>query len=99
MRAERRLVDLGVTRATCTPCEPLTRAGGGLPPSGVISGWAVLVTAALAGVAVGVVGWPAGSPAVATGLGACGVLALIFGAGVYIRYWRVRPGAEHKSPR
>lgn len=60
----------------------------------------VLVTAAaLAAVAVGVVGWLAGFPAVATGLGACGVLALIFGVGLYITYWRVRSGAGHKTPR
>lgn len=60
----------------------------------------VLVTAAvLAAVAVGVVGWLACFPAVATGLGAFGALALIFGVGLYITYWRVRPGAGHESPR
>jgi hypothetical protein len=49
----------------------------------------VLVTAAtLAAVALGVVGWLAGLPAVATGLGACGAFAVIFGAGVYITYRR-----------
>jgi hypothetical protein len=49
----------------------------------------VLVTAsALAAVAVGVAGWLAGFPAVATGLGACGAFALIFGMGLYITYRR-----------
>jgi hypothetical protein len=60
----------------------------------------VLVTAAdLAAIAVGVVGWLAGFPAVATGLGACVVLALIFGVGLYITCWRIWPGAGPKSPR
>jgi hypothetical protein len=49
----------------------------------------VLVTAAaLAAVVVGVVGWLSGLPAAATGLGACGALALIFGVGMYVTYWR-----------
>lgn len=60
----------------------------------------VLVTAAaLAAAAVGVVGRLAGFPAVATGLGACGVLALIFGAGFYITYLRVRPGTRLRAER
>ncbi|HUZ56775.1 MAG TPA: hypothetical protein VMU94_30155 [Streptosporangiaceae bacterium] len=60
----------------------------------------VLVTAAvLAAVAVGVVGWLVGFPAVAAGLAAFGALALIFGVGLYITYWKVRPGAGHENPR
>ena len=43
-------------------------------------------------IAVGVAGWLAGFPAVATGLGACGAFAVIFGAGLYITYWR--PGQK-----
>jgi len=39
-------------------------------------------------VLVGVAGWLADFPAAATGLGACGAFAVIFGAGVYIKYWR-----------
>jgi hypothetical protein len=45
----------------------------------------VLVTAA-APAAVGVAGWLAGLPAVATGLGAWSALALIFGTGLRIAY-------------
>jgi hypothetical protein len=49
----------------------------------------VLVTAsALAAVALGVVGWLAGLPALATGLGACGAFAVVFGVGVHIAYRR-----------
>jgi hypothetical protein len=49
----------------------------------------VLVTAsALAAVAIGVAGWLAGFPAVATGFGACGAFALTFGMGLYITYRR-----------
>jgi hypothetical protein len=47
----------------------------------------VLVTAsALATVALSVAGWLAGLPALATGLGACGFFAMVFGVGVYIAY-------------
>jgi hypothetical protein len=56
----------------------------------------VLVTAAaLAAVAVGVAGWLAGLPAVATGLGAWSALALIFGAGLRIAYWK--PGTSTRD--
>jgi hypothetical protein len=71
----------------------------GSPVSTAIAILVLVTAAALAAVAVGVVGWLAGFPTAATGLGACCVLALIFGAGLYITYWRVRPGDGHKSPR
>jgi hypothetical protein len=59
----------------------------------------VLVTAtALAAVAVDIAGWLAGLPAAATGLGACGAFAVIFGAGLYVTFWR--PGQKpDASPR
>lgn len=71
----------------------------GSPVSTAIAILVLVTAAALAAVAVGVVGWLAGFPAVATGLGACGVLVLIFGVGLYITYWRIWPGAGPKSPR
>jgi hypothetical protein len=52
----------------------------------------VLVTAsALAAATVGAVGWLIGFPGVPAGLAAFGVLALIFGIGLYITYWRAQP--------
>jgi hypothetical protein len=71
----------------------------GSPLSTAIAILVLVTAAALAAAAVGVAGWLAGFPAVATGLGACGAFALIFGAGLYITYWRARPGAGHESPR
>gem|GEM_PF-6796824 len=71
----------------------------GSPVSTAIAILVLVTAAALAAVGVGVVGWLAGFPAVAAGLGACGAFGLIFGAGLYITYWRVRPGAGHESPR
>ena len=60
----------------------------GSPVSTAIAILVLVTAAALAAVAVGVAGWLAGFPAVATGLGACGAFAVIFGAGLYITYWR-----------
>lgn len=69
----------------------------GSPVSTAIAILVLVSAAALAAVAVGVAGWLAGFPAVATGLGVCGAFALIFGSGLYITYWRARPGAGHKN--
>jgi hypothetical protein len=63
----------------------------GSPVSTAIAILILVTAAALAAVAVGVVGWLASFPAVATGIGACGVLTLIFGVGLYITYWKGRP--------
>lgn len=71
----------------------------GSPVSTAIAILVLVTAAALAAVAVGVVGWLVSFPAVTAGLGAYGALALIFGAGLYITYWRVRSSAGHKSPR
>jgi hypothetical protein len=71
----------------------------GSPVSTAIAILVLVTAAALAAVAVSIAGWLAGFPAVATGLGACGAFALIFGAGLYITYWRAQPGARHKTPR
>jgi hypothetical protein len=70
----------------------------GSPVSTAIAILVLVSAAALAAVAVGVAGRLGGFPAVATGLGACGAFALIFGAGLYITYWRARPGAGNKNP-
>ena len=64
----------------------------GSPVSTAIAILVLVTAAALAAVAVGVAGWLAGFPVVATGLGACGAFAVIFGAGLYITYWR--PGQK-----
>ena len=64
----------------------------GSPVSTAIAILVLVTAAALAAVAVGVAGWLAGFPAVATGLGAWGAFALIFGVGLYITYWR--PGKK-----
>ncbi len=64
----------------------------GSPVSIAIAILVLVTAAALAAVAVGVAGWLAGFPAVATGLGACGAFALIFGIGLHIPYWR--PGQK-----
>ena len=60
----------------------------GSPVSTAIAILVLVNAAALAAVAVGVAGWLADFPAVATGLGACGAFALIFSAGLYLTYWR-----------
>jgi hypothetical protein len=71
----------------------------GSPVSTAIAILILVTAAALAAVAAGVVGWLTGFPAVAAGLAAFGAFALIFGVGLYITYWRVRPGVGHESPR
>jgi hypothetical protein len=72
----------------------------GSPVSTAIAILVLVTAAALAAVAVvGMVGWLAGFPDMAAGLAAFGAFALIFGVGLYITYWRVRPGAGHESPR
>lgn len=71
----------------------------GSPVSTAIAILVLVTAAALAAVAVGVVGWLAGFHGVAAGFAACSAFALIFGAGLYITYWKVRPGGGHKSPR
>jgi len=64
----------------------------GSPVSTAIAILVLVTAAALAAVAVGVAGWLAGFPAVATGLGACGAFAVIFGAGLYMNdILEVRP--------
>ena len=60
----------------------------GSPVSTAIAILVLVTAAALAAVAVGVAGWLAGFPGVATRLGACGAFASIFSAGLYITYWR-----------
>jgi len=60
----------------------------GSPVSTAIAILVLVTAAALSAVAIGVAGWLAGFPAVATGLGACGAFALIFGMGLYITYRR-----------
>ena len=60
----------------------------GSPVSIAIAILVLVTAAALSAVAIGVAGWLADFPAVATGLGACGAFALIFGMGLYITYWR-----------
>lgn len=71
----------------------------GSPVSSAIAILVLVTAGALAAVAVGVVGWLAGFPAVAAGFAEFGAFALIFGVGLYITYWRVKPGAWHESPR
>jgi len=73
----------------------------GSPVSTAIAILVLVTAAALAAVAVGVVGWLAGFPAVAAGLAAFGAFALTFGVGLYITYWRVRPRTDtwYESPR
>lgn len=66
----------------------------GSPVSTAISILVLVTAAALAAVAVGVAGWLSGLPSAATGLGACGALALTFGVGLYITYWRGQSGSE-----
>ena len=79
--------------------EVVSSESQGSPVSTAIAILVLVTAAALAAVAVGVVGWLVGFPAVAAGLGTCGVLILIFGAGLYITCFRVPPGTEHKGPR
>jgi len=71
----------------------------GSPVSTAIAILVLVTAAALAAVAVGVVGWLADFPSVAAGLAAFGAFALIFGMGLYITYWRTRPGGGHETPR
>jgi len=62
----------------------------------------ILVTAAVvAAVALGAAGWVGGFPAVATGLGACGAFAVVFGVGVYIACRRPgrRPAVRDQADR
>ena len=70
-------------RSRSTSSEPQ-----GPPVSTAISILVLVTAAALAAVAVGMAGWLSGLPSAATGLGACGALALTFGVGLYITYWR-----------
>jgi len=71
----------------------------GSPVTAAIAILVLVTAAALAAVSIGIAGWLAGFPAVVTGLGACGIFALIFGTGLYIAYWRSRPGPGHKGSR
>jgi hypothetical protein len=66
----------------------------GSPVSAAIAILVLVTAATLPAVILGGVGWLAGFPAVATGPGACGIFALIFGTGLYITYWRNRPGSR-----
>jgi hypothetical protein len=60
----------------------------GSPVSTAIAILVLVTAAALGAVTVGVTGWLAGFPAVATGLGVCGAFAVIFSMGLYITYRR-----------
>lgn len=68
----------------------------GSPVSTAVAILVLVTAAALAAVAVGVVGWLVGFPAVTAGLAAFGAFASIFGVGLYITYWRVgkNPGTR-----
>jgi hypothetical protein len=58
----------------------------GSPVSTAIATLVLVTAAALAAVAIGVAGWLASLPAVATALGAWSAFALIFGVGLHITY-------------
>jgi hypothetical protein len=70
----------------------------GSPMSAAIAVLVLVGASTLATVTIGMVGWLVGFPAFATGLAACGVLISIFVVGLYVTYWRPRPGLDIRKP-